>query len=240
MTGVSLAVEPNQIRALIGPNGSGKSTCLNVISGIYRPTSGDVIYKGRKISGRAPHTLTQLGISRTFQNGRLFKQMTVLENVLVAAEVRSRHPLAACLVRSRGVRRAERAAREESMQALEVVGMDEDADVLAGSLPYGKQRMVEIARAMASRPEILLMDEPAAGMNGEETRDLMVRILRLRESGMAILLVEHKMNMVMQVSDRITVLDFGQVIAEGAPDEVRENPLVIEAYLGRPPSSPEG
>jgi branched-chain amino acid transport system ATP-binding protein len=230
---VSFGVEQGEIRALIGPNGSGKSTCVNVISGVYAPTRGQVIFKEEPIGGRPSYKIARLGLARTFQNVRLFKQQTVLENVMVASEVEARHPLITCLWRGPGTRRAERAAREEAERALAFVGLEAALAVRADSLPYGKQRLLEIARAIARGPDLLLLDEPAAGLNPEETATVAAKIRSLRDAGMTILLVEHKMSMVMSLSDRITVLEFGEKIAEGTPAEIRVNEDVIRAYLGR-------
>ncbi len=231
--GVDLAVQPGEIHALIGPNGSGKSTTINLITGVYTPTAGQVVFQGRPIGGLPPHRVSRLGLARTFQNIRLFKQLSVLENVMVTAEVRSRDVLLANLWRGPATRRAEAEARTEAERTLSIVGLGQMAGAQADSLPYGKQRLVEIARALAARPSLLLLDEPAAGMNPEETLELMEKIVQIRASGISIMLVEHKMDLVMRVSDRITVLDFGHVIAAGTPDAVRHDERVIAAYLGR-------
>jgi ABC-type branched-subunit amino acid transport system ATPase component len=227
--GLDLKVEEGQIFGLIGPNGSGKSTTVNVITGLFPPTSGAILFRGRDIAGLPTHQRLRAGIARTFQNIRLFGQLSVWQNLWVAqnsAEDQARHGLfARWLGGQRGV-------RNEIGQLLEFSGLAHKQDELASNLAFGEQRRLELARAMAAKPRLLLLDEPAAGMNSEEVGQLRERILRLRERGVTILLVEHVMELVMGVTDRIAVLNFGQKIAEGTPAEIQAHPAVRKAYLG--------
>lgn len=235
---VSLTVHSKEIAALIGPNGAGKTTFFNCITGIYNPTSGDVLLKGRegedrRVNGMKPNHVTELGMARTFQNIRLFPSMTALENVMIGTHCRSKSGIWGAISRDRKSRREETAVIEKSYHLLELVGLAQYANELACNLPYGKQRRLEIARAMATDPFLLLLDEPAAGMNPQETLALQDLIIKLREEyDMSILLIEHDMKMVMSVSDSIFVLDYGRLIASGDAGEVSENPAVIKAYLG--------
>lgn len=233
VSSLDLTVEKGEIHGLIGPNGSGKSTTLNLISGQYIPTSGSIFLGEHDITRVPPAERTVLGIARTFQNIRLFKRLTVLDNVLVSRYCRTRSGLLPIFLRLPSERKEEAQAREEAIAALRVVGMEHRSGVLPGDLPYGQQRLVEIARALATTPQVLLLDEPAAGMNPTEKHELRELIYRLnQEHGLTILLVEHDMDLVMGACGRITVLNFGAKIGEGTADEVRANPEVIEAYLG--------
>lgn len=230
---LDIQVSPGEIHGLIGPNGSGKSTTLNLISGLYQPTSGHVVFEARDMSRMKPNRRTVLGLARTFQNIRLFKRMSVLGNVMVARYCRTTSGLVKVSLRLPSERAEERRAREDAMIALQVVGIAHRAQDLPGDLPYGQQRLVEIARALATSPKMLLLDEPAAGMNHTEKAELSRLIRRLNEElGCTVLLVEHDMNVVMGCCGNITVLNFGSRIAQGTAAEVRGDPAVIQAYLG--------
>ena len=234
VSGFSIEAERGSISSLIGPNGAGKTTCFNIITGFYKPTSGRVIFNGKDVTGMPPHLVCKTGIARTFQNIRLFTGGTVLQNVMTACWVRQRAPWWSAPLQLPIFRREEREIRERSMELLAAVGLDGLAEEVATGLPYGAQRRLEIARALATGPELLLLDEPAAGMNPQESLELMDFIRDIRDRfKVTILMIEHDMKVVMGVSEWIRVLDYGQLIAEGTPDEIKKNPRVIEAYLGK-------
>ncbi len=238
---VSFELAKGDLFGLIGPNGAGKTTCFNLITGVYRPTSGDIVYKGKTIaSGGAsrslpPNQIAKLGIARTFQNIRLFGALSVLENVVVGGYLRHQTSLVSGLVFGPGAIAETDRLRDQAMELLEVMDLADVAHVRSRDLPYGKQRRLEIARAMATQPELLLLDEPAAGMNPQESEDLRQTVRKIRdEFGMTVLLIEHDMKFVMALCERILVLDHGEEIAQGPPEAIRSNPKVIEAYLGEP------
>ena len=230
---VSFGVRAGEIVGVISPNGAGKTTLFNLITGVFSPSSGAISFRDKPIIGLRPHKVTKIGISRTFQNIRLFGHMTALENVMVGAHCRTHAGLWQGLWRTGIQRSEEKSIREKSESLLRLVGIAEDQDTPAGSLPYGKQRRLEIARAMGADPELLLLDEPTAGMNESETEELRLLIQKIQALGKTVVLIEHDMHLVMNVCERLVILNFGKKIAEGVPEEIRENKDVIEAYLGR-------
>jgi branched-chain amino acid transport system ATP-binding protein len=229
---VSFDIKEGEILGLIGPNGAGKTTCFNAITGVYRPTSGTISFNGESLAGKKRFQITQAGIARTFQNIRLFPTMTALENVLVGADARHTTGMFSALFRLPKHRREEAEGHQRAMELLRFMGLSKQADELAANLSYGDQRRLEIARAMATQPKLICLDEPAAGFNPQEKRVLMELIRKVRDQGFTVLLIEHDMRLVMGVTDRIVVLEFGKKIAEGTPAEIRDNPAVIAAYLG--------
>ena len=229
---VSFSINEGEILGLIGPNGAGKTTCFNVTTGVYTPTKGEVRFRGKSLTGLQRHKITQLGIARTFQNIRLFQSMTALENVLVGADARHKTGVLNALFRLPRHRREETEGHERAMEILRFMGIDKQANELAANLSYGHQRRLEIARAMGTGPTLLCLDEPAAGFNPAEKHNLMELIRKVRDQGYTVLLIEHDMRLVMGVTDRIVVLEFGRKIAEGRPQDIRDNPAVIAAYLG--------
>ncbi|MCE1227808.1 MAG: ABC transporter ATP-binding protein [Geobacteraceae bacterium] len=229
---VSFSIHADQVTGVIGPNGAGKTTLFNIVTGIYQQTSGQVIFEGSDISGIPVERLAAKGMVRTFQNIELFGQMTVLENVMVGLHSKSKSGLFACSFKAPWAIKEERRIREEAHEWLRFTGIDQLAHVQASNLPFGKGRMLEIARAMACKPRLILMDEPAAGLNSQETVGLAELIRKIRDLGVTVVLVEHDMELVMDICDRIVVLNLGQKLAEGTPREIQDNPEVIAAYLG--------
>ena len=231
--GLNIDVEKNQLYGLIGPNGAGKTTVCNMLTGVYEPSDGTIKLNGELLNKKKPHEIARKGVSRTFQNIRLFKDLTVLENVLIALDTQADYSILTGILKMPKFFRQEKEMEEEAMRLLAVFGLDGDAQTLARNLPYGKQRELEIVRALGTHPKLLLLDEPAAGMNPQETQNLMDAIETLRNTfDISVLLIEHDMKLVMGICEKITVINYGTLLACGTPEEIQKNPQVIKAYLG--------
>lgn len=233
LKGVTFSAEEGKITAVIGPNGAGKTTFFNLIAGFYTPTEGSILFGGEDVTKLKPYRRAEIGISRTFQNINLFQDMSVLDNALVGLHCKSKSNVLSCMFKTPFQRKEEKAMREEVMEYLDLMGLSSFAYEKAGSLSYGMQKNLEIARALALRPRVILLDEPASGLNTQDLDELSKRILTIRDSGVTVVLIEHKMDVVMSISDHIAVLNFGEKIADGTPEEIRSNHQVIEAYLGK-------